>query len=75
MTFSIKNGIKLTWYHFHECDMLISYLLFVGIGFINVPQSGWVFAISWVIMVTAIFIFVRCFEDPKELGYDKDGNR
>lgn len=74
MVFSIKNGLKMTGYHFHDINMVVAFCLFALPSVVILGKWGLFPATLWLILEMAFIIFVRCRDDPVKLGYEVDTN-
>jgi len=70
MTFSLKNGLKMTYYHLKDNQMLIAILLFSLPAVALLQKFSWKSALIYEVCFFLIFIFIRCWDDPKKLGYE-----
>lgn len=68
--FSIKNGLKLSWFHLHDTYMLCGWF-----GAILMPAivciifKLYLLGIIWFVIMNIIYVFIRCWSDPIQLGW------
>ncbi len=70
MSFSLLNGLKMTWAHLHDEQMVIGWIFFIplisGACFI---YRSWVVALIWFVVSNIIYILIRCWDNPVKLGW------
>ena len=68
--FSLKNGLKLTWAHLHNKQMLFAWITIILLpSIVALIRNIWQIGIIYFIIANIIYILVRCWDDPVELGW------
>jgi len=69
-TFSLRNGLKLTWAHLHDEQMFIAWFTVIALpSLASLARELWWFAISWFVIGNMVYVLIRCWDDPVELGW------
>jgi hypothetical protein len=73
MSFNLKNGLKITWYHLHDSQMIMGFFLAVILPALACFSRGfYIGGILYIILMAVLIIFIRCWDDPVKLGYEKE---
>ena len=75
MTFSIKNGLKMTYYHMRNEHMLISFVLMSLPAFALWRDFTLTASLIYEVLLVLFIILIRCWDDPIQLGYEQGGVR
>jgi hypothetical protein len=70
--FSITNGMKMVWYHLKDDQMIMSLAICSLPAVALLDKAGWKWAAIYELGLLFVFLFVRCFDDPVKLGYEKE---
>jgi len=72
MTFSIKNGLKLSWAHLQDDQMFFGWFMFVPVPSIAcVAWRSWLAGVIWFIVANMVYILIRCWDDPVKAGWSE----
>lgn len=68
MSFSFRNGLKMCKYHLRDTNMVFSLLICLFPAYFMPTNLAF---LLYILFLIGIFYFVRCFDNPKKLGYEK----
>jgi len=70
MVFNLKNGLKMTYYHLKDRQVLIAIFVISLPAIALLGEGRWKSALIYEVFFFLIFILIRCWGDPRKLGYE-----